>query len=86
MAISLICDLETRSIDFIQAFPQADLDVDIYMELPYGFDCNGGRNYILKLNNKNLYGLKDAGRSFWMLLKSGLEAPRTHTSSLERTL
>jgi hypothetical protein len=59
MAISVIHDLETRSIDFVLAFPQADLDVDIYMELPYGFDFDGQRHFLLKLN-KNLYGLKSA--------------------------
>jgi hypothetical protein len=73
MALSIIHDLETRSIDFILAFPQAELDVDIYMELPYGFDIDGSKRYILKLN-KNLYGLKNASHNFWMLLKSGLEA------------
>ena len=73
MALSIIHDLETRSIDFILAFPQAELDVDIYMELPYGFDIDGSKRFILKLN-KNLYGLKNASHNFWMLLKSGLEA------------
>ena len=73
MAMSIIHDLETRSIDFVLAFPQADLDVDIYMELPYGFDIDGSKSYILKLN-KNLYGLKNASHNFWNLLKSGLEA------------
>ena len=73
MSLSILHDLETRSIDFILAFPQADLDVDIFMELPYGFDVDGRRGYILKLN-KNLYGLKDASRTFWNMLKRGLEA------------
>ena len=73
MALSIIHDLETRSIDFILAFPQAELDVDIFMELPYGFDIDGSKRFILKLN-KNLYGLKNASHNFWMLLKSGLEA------------
>ena len=72
MTLSVLHDLETRSIDFVLAFPQADLDVDIYMELPYGFDFDGRRNYILKLN-KNLYGLCDASRTFWKMLKQGLE-------------
>ena len=73
MALSILHDLETRSIDFVLAFPQAELTTDIYMELPYGFDLNGDRRYILKLN-KNLYGLKDAAHNFWNLLKNGLEA------------
>lgn len=67
MILTAIHDLETRSIDFVLAFPQADLDVDIYMELPWGFDNKGNRNRILKLN-KNLYGLKSASRTFWQFL------------------
>jgi hypothetical protein len=73
MALSIIHSLETRSIDFVLAFPQADLESDIYMELPFGFDLDGDRRYILKLN-KNLYGLKDASHNFWNLLRDGLEA------------
>jgi hypothetical protein len=52
---------ESKSIDFVLAFPQADLDVPVYMELPAGvnpIDVSDGdrRKYILKLN-KSLYGL-----------------------------
>ena len=37
---------------------QADLDVDIYMELPQGFNVGPeSRRYVLKLQ-KNLYGMK----------------------------
>ena len=73
MILSIIHDLETRSIDFVLAFPQAPLNVDIYMEPPYGFDRNGRKDFILKLN-KNLYGLKDVGHKFWNLLRDGLRA------------
>ena len=30
--------LPTKSIDFILAFPQADVDVPVYMEMPFGID------------------------------------------------
>ena len=51
------------------AFPQADLEEDIWMQLPIGFQVNGqseadsDRHYVLNLN-KNLYGLKQ-GRYNW---------------------
>jgi hypothetical protein len=73
LAISIVHDLDTRAIDFTLAFPQADLDVDVFMEMPYGFDCDGNRGYVLKLN-KNLYGLKQASYNWFNLIKSGLEA------------
>ena len=73
MTLSVIHDLETRSIDFIQAFPQADLDVPVWMELPWGFSKDNNRNCVLKLN-KNLYGLCNASKNFWDFLRDGLKA------------
>ena len=37
----MIRDLEDRYIDFTLDFLQADLDVDLYMELPPGFGMSG---------------------------------------------
>lgn len=54
--------LDWKSIDFVLAFPQADLDVPVYMELLAGIlptddvDLNW-RKYVLRLN-KSMYGLK----------------------------
>ena len=62
LTFSEIHQLHTRSIDFILAFPQADVKVDIYMELPLVCSPENGedsRKYVLKLI-KNLYGLKAA--------------------------
>jgi hypothetical protein len=36
LALCNIHGLESKPIDFILAFPQANLDVDIWMELPLG--------------------------------------------------
>ena len=50
-------------VDFIQAYPQAPIEYDIYMELSKDFNTKEGyrRNHILQLL-KNLYGKKQAGR------------------------
>ena len=57
LAITKIHKLRSRSIAFVIVFPQANLDVNTYMELPIGLDApNGGkRDYVLKLN-KSIYG------------------------------
>ena len=34
LVISKLHGLDSKSIDFVLAFPQAELDVDIWMELP----------------------------------------------------
>ena len=63
LALCNIHGLESKSIDFVLAFPQADLDVDIWMKLPVGIVVdqfsNNSRGHVLKLK-KSLYGLKQA--------------------------
>lgn len=62
-SLSVIHDLDARSIDFVLAFSQAHLDVDVFIELPNCFSIIPGKadrdskGYVLKLNN-SLYGLK----------------------------
>ena len=70
----MIHKLPTRSIDFVLAFPQADIDMDIYMQVPIGMEVDDtpGR-YVLKLN-KSLYGLKQASHNFYNHLTKGLES------------
>ena len=60
--------LESKSIDFFFAFPQAGLVVPVYMELSTGMNPSNvsdgdQRQYKLKLN-KSLYGLKQAGYNY----------------------
>jgi hypothetical protein len=45
------------------AYPQAPIEMDIYMELPQGIQTKHGnsKEHILKLE-KNIYGQKQAGR------------------------
>ncbi len=71
LAIAKIHGLLSKSINFVLAFPQADLEIPVYMELPIGFDPLNGENekfYVLKLN-KSLYGLKQAGYNWFAKIK-----------------
>ncbi len=75
LAISKICSLSSKSIDFVLAFSQADLKIPVYMELPIGFDPPEGeycKSYVLRLN-KSLYGLKQAGYIWFAKLSDGLQ-------------
>jgi hypothetical protein len=75
LALCNIHGLESKSIDFILAFPQADLDVDIWMELPQGIVVDNSPDsscaYVLKLR-KSLYGLKQVSLNWFVKLKQGL--------------
>jgi len=62
MTLAIINNWHTRQFDFVQAFPQADIEKELYMKLPAGFSIEGlnlteedKKNYVLKLV-KNLYG------------------------------
>jgi hypothetical protein len=50
-------------VDFVLAYPQAPIKMDIYMELPQGIQTKHGnsKEHVLKLE-KNIYGQKQAGR------------------------
>jgi hypothetical protein len=74
LAVAKIHGLPSKSIDFVLAFPQADLEVLVYMELLLGFDAPQNENqklYVLQLN-KSLYGLKQAGYNWFAKLCNGL--------------
>jgi len=65
-----------RSIDFTAAFLQAVLPEDLYLETPEGMTCREG--HVLKLL-KSVYGLKQAGRYWYVLLKSFLTEEEKYT-------
>jgi hypothetical protein len=54
----------TRQIDFVQAYPQAPLERDMYMEVPKGFDITDGDpegDYVIQVH-QNIYRQKQAGQ------------------------
>ena len=64
LTIAKLLNMHARSINFTLAFPQADADVTIYMELPFRFESPVEGDYVLSLV-KNLYGLKQAAKTFY---------------------
>eukprot|EP00957_Ditylum_brightwellii_P151438 11532857-Ditylum_brightwellii.AAC.1 len=55
------------------AYPQADIEFNLYMHLPHGVQMSDGsrRTHVLKLL-KNVYGQKQASRVWHNQLKEGL--------------
>jgi len=76
LILSEIAGLDSRAIDFVLAFPQAELDVPVYMELPIGMEIPGSEGnrkmYLLSLKS-SLYGLKQASANWYGMLKKALE-------------
>jgi hypothetical protein len=64
-------DLELQQIDIKTAFLHGELEEDIYMEQPVGYE-EGKPGLVCKLN-KSLYGLKQAPRAWYTRLTKELE-------------
>jgi hypothetical protein len=73
LTMVLLHGWKTRQLDFVLAFPQADVECDIFIELPRGVVFPGAHRstHCLKLI-KNLYGTKQAGRVWNQHLVDGL--------------
>jgi hypothetical protein len=69
LIVAKVHGLQSKCINFVLSFPQGDLDVPVYMELPAGVnpvnisDENQCR-YVIKVN-KSLYGLGQAGYNWF---------------------
>ena len=69
LSLCNIHNLESNSIDFVLAFPQFDLGVDIWMDLSIGFvidEVAYGKSclYVLK-TNKSIYGIKKSSSNWY---------------------
>ena len=86
LILSLICGWKTKQIYFVLAFPQANIEQDMYMELPTGIiPKDPNKDYVLFLR-KNLYGQKQASRVFFLYLKEGLEKIGFQQSDIDECL
>jgi hypothetical protein len=63
----------TRQIDFVLAFPQADVECDIYMAIPLDFNLKGKKKEIYLKLKKNIYGTKQGGQVWNHHLDKGLK-------------
>jgi len=64
----------SRQVDFALAFPQTDIEYDIYMEIPAGGYLGVSRKTKCLKLIKNLHGQKQAGRVWNQCMHDGLVA------------
>ena len=91
--------MTSKQIDFVQAFPQAPLNDDVYMRIPQGWTLNEQTNKLtqhadpkfrdsvncIKLK-RNLYGCKQASKNFYDHITAGLAAEGFQPSSVDPCL
>ena len=78
--LAIVNNWHIQSIDFVLAFPQADVQTDIYMQPPRvppnflipDLPRPSDRYFNVYKLIKNLYGLKDASRTWNQFLRKGL--------------
>lgn len=75
----------TRQVDYTNAFVQADLAEEVYVEYPKLFGPVTGDDRVLRLR-KSLYGLRQAPRTFFEKLKAGLEERQWTQSRIDPCL
>ena len=69
LILSIVLGLATKQVDYTLAFVQADLNEEVFCEMPKGFERPG---YVLKLK-KSVYGLRQSPLNFFNCLKKALE-------------
>ena len=74
LTIAKLHNLHTKSVDFVQAYPQAAIQSTIYLRPPAGVVLNDKNGEMVLKLLKNLYGLKDAGRTWFEHLSDGLSS------------
>jgi hypothetical protein len=75
LILSVLQNWHIRQLDFVLAYPQADVESEQYMEMPKGFNVGGKHrsSHVLKLI-KNICGGRASGRIWVEYLRNGLEA------------
>ena len=71
--LALKIGLKTCQVDYSNAFVQADIDEEVYCDLPLKFCGLSSDDYVLKLK-KSLYGLKQAPRLWFKTLDKSLHS------------
>jgi hypothetical protein len=73
LVLSLLFGWSTRQLDFVQAYPQAKASSDnIYIKVPQGAEFPGRRKQYGLHILQNIYGSRDAGRTWLIHLDKGL--------------
>jgi hypothetical protein len=65
LSLVVVEDLHLEQLDVKTTFLHGDLEEDIYMQQPQGYEVKGKENLVCRLK-KSLYGLKEAPRQWYL--------------------
>jgi hypothetical protein len=69
LSLVVVEDLHIEQLDVKTTFLHGDLEEEIYMQQPQGYEVKEKENLVCRLN-KSLYGLKKAPRKWHLKLAS----------------
>jgi hypothetical protein len=74
LVLSLVFGWSTRQLDFVQAYPQAKVSTEnVYIDIPQGVEFHRPPKDFCLHVLQNIYGGKDAGRTWSIHLDNGLK-------------
>jgi Reverse transcriptase (RNA-dependent DNA polymerase) len=62
LCLAALSKWPVKTFDFVQAFPQAPSETELYIEVPKGCYIDEDNSTWAMRANNNIYGLKQAGR------------------------
>jgi hypothetical protein len=72
LAYAFSKNIKVQYMDVKSSFPNGEIEAEVYIEQPEGFQLSENTNYVCKLK-KALYGLKQAPREWYSRLGKYLE-------------
>ena len=73
LTLTSVLNWKSQQIDYVQAYPQAPVERDLWIKIPPGITLQEGRreDHVLQLH-RNVYGQKQAGRVWYQYLRDKL--------------
>jgi Reverse transcriptase (RNA-dependent DNA polymerase) len=72
LVLAVINKWFVHQLDFVQAFPQAPVEQDLYIEIPKGCHVEGDADHYALQVLRNIYGQRQAGKVWFDYLTDGL--------------
>jgi len=88
LLLCVLINLHCWQVNFTQAFPQADINVPVFLHMPVRWqytNAHSNTNYCLELT-KNLYSTKQAAHGWFIHLRNGLLAKGFTQSTIDSCL
>ena len=85
LSLAVNSNWSLHQLDVKNAFLNGDLEEEVFMDLPPGFEGNHGKNKVCRLR-KSLYGLKQSPRAWFERFGKAVKHYGYHQSQIDHTM